>query len=39
MALVQDGKKQDAKGYLQKSLAGKEEFTGKEEAAKTLAGI
>jgi tetratricopeptide (TPR) repeat protein len=35
MALVQDGKKQDAKGYLQKSLAGKEEFTGKEDSSTT----
>ena len=39
MALVRDGKKQEAKGYLQKSLAGQGEFPGREEAAKTLAGI
>jgi tetratricopeptide (TPR) repeat protein len=38
MALARDGKREEAKRHLQKSVASQGEFPGKEEAAKTLAG-
>jgi len=37
--LYKDGKKDDAKGHLKKSLAGRDDFPGKDEAAATLARI
>jgi hypothetical protein len=39
MALYKSGKTAEAKAYLQKALETREEYPGREEAAKTLQGL
>ncbi len=39
MALAGTGKKDEAKGYLEKALAAEGEFPGRDEAARALKGI